>query len=182
MLRFKRMWYNHPINKSVQTPCIAPKDMTNLEGKFIKKGLPVFHNQCAIRMGVSLQRAGVDPAKISGCAICGAHPKAAMHFINASQLAEALARARIDGLGRVEKITGKETRDYYRKLYGRTGIIHIRDYWSRSTDNPGSPTGDHIDLWNGYRPTSKWLLEWFSWLGYYSNYAHARQIWFWPVD
>lgn len=181
MLTFKQLWYNHPINKSVQTPCIAPRDMTNLEGKLIKKGLPVFHNQCAIRLGVSLRRAGVSPDKITGCAICGAHPKSEMHFINASQLAGALARANIEGLGRVEKITGKETADFYRKLYGRKGIIHIRDYWPRSTDRPGSPTGDHIDIWNGYRPTSKWLVEWFSWLGYYSNYAKARQIWFWEV-
>ena len=28
-------------------------------------------------------------------------------------------------------------------------------------------------MWNGYRSSAKWLLEWFSWLGYYSNYANA---------
>jgi len=25
-------------------------------------------------------------------------------------------------------------------------------------------------------------MEWFSWVGYYSNYAEAGEIWFWPVD
>ena len=41
--------------------------------------------------------------------------------------------------------------------------------------------GDHIDVWNGYRSSTKWLMEWFFWLGYYSNYAEAGEIWFWEV-
>ena len=181
MVQFKHLWRNHPINESDQTPCIAPKDLISLEGKKIRKGLPVYHNQCAIRMGVSLREAGVRPGQITGCATCGAHPPSHMHFIRANELASALARTRIDGVGPVERIRGANTRDFYAKLYGRRGIINIRDYWYRSSDAKGRPTGDHIDLWNGYRPTSKWLLEWFSWLGYYSNYAKAREIWFWPV-
>jgi hypothetical protein len=24
-------------------------------------------------------------------------------------------------------------------------------------------------------------MEWFSWAGYYSNYAGAKEIWFWPI-
>ena len=44
------------------------------------------------------------------------------------------------------------------------------------TKHQGTSTGDHIDVWNGYRSTSKWLMEWFSWLGYYSNYAEAKEI------
>ncbi len=67
------------------------------------------------------------------------------------------------------------------RLFGRTGVIFIRDYWHRPTDQRGRPTGDHIDVWNGYRSSAKWLMEWFSWLGYYSNYAESREIWFWPV-
>ena len=38
-----------------------------------------------------------------------------------------------------------------------------------------------IDVWNGYRSSTKWLMEWFSWLGYYSNYVQAKEIWFWDV-
>jgi hypothetical protein len=103
-----------------------------------------------------------------------------MHFINANQLANALAHASIPGIGTVEKITGTETAHYYPKIFGRTGIIYFQDYWKRSSDS-GRPTGDHIDVWNGYRSSAKWLLEWFSWLGYYSNYANAGEIWFWEV-
>ena len=69
--------------------------------------------------------------------------------------------------------------DFYGKLYGRTGIIYIQDYWKRHGET--TPTGDHIDVWNGYRSSTKWLMEWFSWLGYYSNYVQAKEIWFWDV-
>ena len=68
---------------------------------------------------------------------------------------------------------------FYGKLYGRTGIIYIQDYWKRHGETVA--TGDHIDVWNGYRSSTKWLMEWFSWLGYYSNYVQAKEIWFWDV-
>ena len=75
--------------------------------------------------------------------------------------------------------SGTEAAHFYAKLYGRTGIIYVQDYWKRHGET--TPTGDHIDVWNGYRSSTKWLLEWFSWLGYYSNYVQAKEIWFWDV-
>ncbi len=159
---------------------IAPHDLTNMEGEHIPMGFPVFHNQCAIRMGVALRRAGVADGQIGGCASCAVHPRSDMHFINASQLANALAHAGIPGISPVERITGTEAAHYYPQLFGRTGIIYFQDYWNRTSDT-GRATGDHIDVWNGYRSSAKWLLEWFSWLGYYSNYGNAGEIWFWEV-
>ena len=181
MVAFRDLWLSHPINESVMTPCIAPENLTNMEGTFIPRGFPVFSNQCAIRMGVTLKRGGVLAQQIPGCAHCSVHPREEMHFINASQLANGIARASLPGVGGLEKITGADAAVFYPKLFGRTGIIYIQDYWQRHSDRPGNPTGDHIDLWNGYRSSAKWLMEWFSWLGYYSNYAHAKEIWFWPV-
>ncbi|MGQ0674264.1 MAG: type VI secretion system amidase effector protein Tae4 [Hyphomicrobium sp.] len=181
VIEFKDLWHGHPINESVQTPCIAPNDLTNMEGVLIRKGFPVFANQCAIRVGVALRRAGVQPSQISGCAHCSVHAREEMHFINASALAQALLRSKIEGIGPVEKISGADAAEFYPKIFGRTGLIFVQDYWHRSTDPSGQPTGDHIDVWNGYRSSAKWLMEWFSWLGYYSNYAGAREIWFWPV-
>ena len=181
MVAFKDLWYGHPVNDSVQYPCIAPKDLTNLEGKAIAEGFPVFANQCAVRMSVALKNAGVTPGQMSGCGHCSVHGLDAMHFINAQQVANALARGQIAGIGTPQKITGRDASLFYPKLLGRTGIIYIQDYWQRTSDQPGRPTGDHIDVWNGYRPTTKWLIEWFSWLGYYSNYAEAKEIWFWDV-
>lgn len=181
MVEFKHLWRGHPINESVQTPCIAPDDLTNLEGRMIRRGFPVFANQCAIRMGVALRRAGVQPEQITGCADCAVHGRVHMHYINAAQLANAIERAKLPGVGPREVYIGADANAFYPKMFGRTGIMYIQDYWQRSTDRPGSPTGDHIDVWNGYRSSAKWLMEWFSWLGYYSNYAQAKQIWFWPV-
>ncbi len=180
MVEFKDLWYGHPINESVQTPCIAPKD-GNYHGQNALQGFPTFANQCAIRMGVALKRSGVRPHQISGCLTCSAHDPDHMHYIRAHELANALSRARLEGVGAREQITGTSTAEFYPQLFGRTGIIFIKDYWHRSIDKPGRPTGDHIDVWNGYRSSAKWLMEWFSWLGYYSNYADANEIWFWEV-
>ncbi len=180
MIEFKDLWRGHPINESVQTPCIAPRDLINLADEPVRAGFPVFHNQCAIRMGIALRRAGVQPSQLPGIAYCTVHERDEMHFINANQLANAIAKAKIDGIGPIEKITGADTAHFYPKIFGRTGIIYIQDYWHRSSDS-GRATGDHIDVWNGYRSSAKWLMEWFSWMGYYSNYAHAGEIWFWEV-
>jgi len=176
------LWLGHPINESISTPCIAFKEFTNMEGHVVKKGYPVFHNQCAIRMGVALRRAGVKASQLPGATTCGHHPREDMHFINATQLAGAIARSNISGLAPIQKIKGEDVAKFYPELFGRTGILFIKDYWHRSSDSAGSPTGDHIDVWNGYRSSAKCLLEWFSWLGYYSNYAGAGEIWFWEVD
>ena len=54
-----------------------------------------------------------------------------MHIIRAAELAQALAGASIEGVGKVERITGTEAAHFYGKLYGRTGIIYIQDYWKR---------------------------------------------------
>lgn len=181
MIEFKDLWRGHPINESLSTPCIAPRDLTNLEDKDVKKGFPVFANQCAIRMGVALRRAGVQPSQITGCAHCSVHPRSEMHFINATALGRAINRANIAGVGPRETFKGDDAANFYPKIFGRTGIMFIQDYWHRTGEQGRQPTGDHIDIWNGYRSSAKWLMEWFSWLGYYSNYAGAREIWFWEV-
>jgi hypothetical protein len=179
MIEFKDLWRGHPINHSVTTPCIAPHELTNMEGRLIKPGFPVFPNQCAIRMGVALKRAGVQPSQLRGVTTCGVHPPDEMHYINASQLAGAINRANLPGFGPIEKFSGADAAQFYPKMFGRTGAMFIADYWRRAGEV--KPTGDHIDVWNGYRSSAKWLMEWFSWLGYYSNYAEASEIWFWEV-
>ena len=57
------------------------------------------------------------------------------------------------------------------------GVIFFNGYWWRSTDTT-RPTGDHIDLWNGWRTSAKMLFPWFSWLG---GYNKSSNIWFWEV-
>lgn len=180
MVQFADLWKNHPINESVETPCIAPHDLTNLDGRLIGQGLPVFPNQCSIRLGVTLKRCGITHAMLSGPLTCQVHAPEEMHYVRASELAALLARTSLPGVGPREVITDAE--HFYPKIYGRTGLIYFHDYWYRTTDTAGHPTGDHIYIWNGYRSSAKWLMEWFSGLGYYSNYAGAKEIWFWPVN
>ncbi len=180
-VEFKKLWYGHPINESIMAPCIAPKELVNLEGKTVRKGYPVYANQCAIRMSVALRRAGVTASQLGGIAACGAHPRDEMHFINATQVANAINSANLPGFGPREVISGEDAAKFYPLVFGRTGVLFIKDYWHRSSDAQDRPTGDHIDVWNGYRSSAKWLMEWFSWLGYYSNYAGANELWFWEV-
>jgi hypothetical protein len=178
MVAFKDLWYRHPANNSTQYPCVAPHGLTNMEGKHIAQGFPVFGNQCAIRMGVCLKNAGVSPGALR-LATCSVHSADEMHIIRAADLANGLSGASIEGIGKVERIVCTEAKDFYGKLYGRTGIIFIHAYWLRQGET--TPSGDHIDVWNGYRSSTKWLMEWFSWLGYYSKYVKAKEVWFWDV-
>lgn len=180
MVEFTDLWRGHPINHSVAAPCIAPRDLVNMEGTHIRTGLPVFSNQCAIRMGIALKRAGVTPNQLPRMTTCGIHPPEEMHYIRAEELGSGLAAAKLPGVGPMEKITGANVSHFYPQIFGRTGMLYIQDYWFRGSDGD-RPTGDHIDVWNGYRSSAKWLMEWFSWLGYYSNYAGAREMWFWEV-
>jgi len=179
MVDFAKLWGQHPINQSDATPCLAPHDLKSLEGLQVPKGYPVFHNQCAIRMGVALREAGVPANLLRGVTTCGVHPPEAMHFINATDLANAISRANLPGFGPREVYAGPDAAAFYHKMFGRTGAVYFKDYWRRTGES--KPTGDHIDVWNGYRSSAKWLMEWFSWLGYYSNYAHSGEIWFWEV-
>jgi Type VI secretion system (T6SS), amidase effector protein 4 len=178
MVAFKDLWYRHPANNSTQYPCLAPHALTNLEGAFVPQGYPVFGNQCSIRMGVCLKRAGIPPGLLRQ-PTCNVHAADEMHFIRAADLARGLANASLPGVGKLERISGTEASQFYHKIFGRTGIIYLQDYWKRHGET--TATGDHIDVWNGYRSSTKWLMEWFSWLGYYSNYAEAKEVWFWEV-
>jgi hypothetical protein len=178
MVAFRDLWYRHPANNSTTYPCVAPYGLTNMEGTSVLRGNPVFGNQCAIRMGVCLKNAGVAPGSLR-LTTCSVHAADEMHIIRADDLARGLAGSSIEGIGKVQRITGTEASHFYKQIYGRTGIIYVKDYWKRHGET--TATGDHIDVWNGYRSSTKWLMEWFSWLGYYSNYAQAKEVWFWDV-
>ena len=132
-------------------------------------------------MGWSQRRGGGQQGQLRNRTSCAVHHVEHLRYSRANELADRIAGANLPGLGPIEKYVGAEAAQYYPQLFGRTGIIFFKDYWKRSTDS-GRPTGDHIDVWNGYRSSAKWLLEWFSWLGYYSNYANAGEIWFWEVE
>lgn len=181
MVQFIEIWRGHPSNESMVLPCVASAALNNLSGKPIGPGEPVYLNQAAIRMGIALRRAGVGIEQLGKVQTCGAHDRSEMHCVNARQLADALRRAKLPGFGEMEIIGGGDVERFLGRIFGRTGVLYIQNYWMRQDDKDGQPTGDHIDVWNGYRTSAAWLMEWFSWAGYTSNYAQAREIWFWPV-
>ncbi len=109
-------------------------------------------------------------------------------------MAEWLLRRPFAGCPSPEVITGADWQD---KAKGRTGIIFFGSYWRRNLKEK-TPTGDHIDLWNGDRltPSSETTLRFtfgiskvwnpLSVIGVgpenlYSNLADAKQILFWGV-
>lgn len=167
---FRDLWQVHPTNRSNQMPCRRAN------------GVPSYANQCAVRMGECLRRAGVPSGAISGGPTCGVHDRETMHFIRAQAFADGLARANLPWLGATEKLKGEDPAQFAKLLFGRKGIIYLKDYWARSGERgTGRATGDHIDLFNGYRTTASWLMEYFSWLGYYGGYSGSKEIWFWEV-
>jgi hypothetical protein len=167
MVSVRELWSNHPTNTGEQYPCES-------------HGAPNFANQCAIRMGVCLKRSGVQPGQIRGALTCNqaagtGHGADAMHFVRAHEVANALNGANIPGLS--QKILLKNPADFANELSGRKGLIYFSGYWWRTEDTK-RPTGDHIDVWNGWRTTAKILLPWFNWLG---GYDGSGEIWFWEV-
>ena len=186
-LEFARLWRSHPLNNAEQAPCRVPKDSPT----GLLRGTPAYHNQCAIRMGVCLHGAGVTIDQMGRVATCEFHPREEMHCLNAQQTADAIGNLKLPGMHPIEKIIGPDVDNFYDRLFGRRGIVFFKDYWTRTLEVKGpngmesvkekAPTGDHIDVWNGYRTSAAWLMEWFSWLGYYHTYGAAREIWFWDV-
>jgi len=175
MVTFNTLWNNHP--QGIFSPNAKPCQ-TN--------GKDHFTNQCAIRVGVAMQKSGIDTAKFNHVQRCWFHPKLTGHIIRAEELAKALhkQRAIVPGLGVREKISPK---GYHKIINNRTGILFYKDYFMRKNEIFRHRSGDHIDLWNGSRLPSpeSWARiqlrlgssEWFNW----SDFEKSREIWFWPI-
>jgi hypothetical protein len=166
MVKFYTLWSNHPTNLNNNLPCRT-------------LGISNYENQCAIRIGICLQKSGVLPTQLRRMATCSAHPYEEMHYLRAQEVADALMGAQIEGMLPAKRLTvTAEMGDFPTALGGRKGIIYFKDYWARAGETRATATGDHIDLWNGWRTCSKILLPWFYWLG---GYDRSREIWFWEV-
>lgn len=175
-MRFADLWESHPTVKGESSPCETA-------------GIPNFSNQCAIRMGVALQRAGIQLSKLPGAMkYCWHHDRHAGHILVAEELARSLESANITQLKPVIKFDAK---DFVDRIGGKRGIVLFKDYWLRAGEAFDSRSGDHIDLWNGSR-----LTEWTSWVRIHlrlgniglhsvvsgvSDLEDAKAIWFWEV-
>jgi len=168
MVTFKQLWDNHPTITGDQNPCQT-------------KGVPNYSDQCSIRIGACLARAGVNVLKIPKLACCWYHKRSDGHFLRAEELASGLTKCLIGGIKKAQNITPG---NYVTELNGKTGIIFFKDYWLRKGER--TPSGDHIDLWNGSRLTdsTSYLRIHMNLVipGLWSDYKQAKKILFWQVE
>jgi hypothetical protein len=133
---FVKMWAGYPGSH----PYVDPKTGEDPPG---------FDNQCAIKLSVALHATGVDLASFKGASVHVPTGKAA---IRAEELAAWLKVQHFDGMLGPADITGA---DWQAKIKDKRGIVAFKDYWARPGEK--TPTGDHIDLWNGKSLTSSGL-------------------------
>ncbi|WP_418064604.1 T6SS effector amidase Tae4 family protein [Serratia rubidaea] len=64
-------------------------------------------------------------------------------------------------------------------------MIFFKDYGQRRGESFRNRSGDHIDLWNGDRLTTKtsyFRIQWgISLAGRFSDFFKSKEIWFWRV-
>lgn len=121
---FTRLWNSHPKLTGDHPPCTDDEDK------------PYFDNQCAISLGVALEKAGINLDEYSGVK-CWQHRT---HVLRAEELASWL-KTQTSLVGAwVEYTPG---RDALSEIEGKRGIVLFRNFWGAGNQ------GDHIDLWNG---------------------------------
>ena len=132
-LTFSSLWANYP------------RDPPYVDAKGnIPKG---FENQCAIKVSAALAGSGQPLTNFRGATVQVGLTK---YAIRAEELASWLRTQAPISLGlRYRLITGS---DWQEKIKGQTGIVAFKDYWVREGEM--TPSGDHIDLWNGSRLTA----------------------------
>jgi hypothetical protein len=147
-------------------------------------GNAAFSDECAIRMGTCLANVGITNTSFKGarCWFKG-HPRA--HMLRAEEVAKWLKLQPFAGCPKPSDITGTEWRA---RAKSKRGIIFFKDYWQR--DGEKSPTGDHIDLWNGESLTAASLrgrlnnfLRFTIGLSsaWYSDLGKSREILLWEI-
>jgi hypothetical protein len=131
-VKFSKLWDAYPSDK----PYVDAKGN-------VPKG---YENQCAIKVSVALHGVGVELKGFTGAQVTIKGKRAA---IRAQEMPGWLSKAIIPGIANPPRdITGSDWQDKARNL---TGIVYFENYWLREGEK--TPSGDHIDLWNGSRLT-----------------------------
>ncbi len=146
-IKFEQLWAAHPAHNFVESPCCD------------NSGTPHFENQCSIKMGVTLQHAGVDFSSYpkSKCCWFGHSEK---HALRAEELA-AWLKNRPDVFGKVVR-TKHTSADAFS---GKQGIVLCRNFWGKGMQ------GDHLDLWNGEEFAD----------GEPDYFERSQEVWFWEI-
>lgn len=167
MTNFIKLWSNHPTVKG-EKPLLDTK---------------VYTDQCAINVAAAMIRSGYDFKSYTGTKSW--QKEGPKYPIRAQELADWLSTAAGRMPFKADRYKGKDIKDkdagkdVFDTINNKTGIIFLQNYWG-----PGRQ-GDHIDLWNGSRMTSR--SSWFrvatgiSWDGVWTDYLQAEAIWFWSI-
>ncbi len=142
------MWKSHPANLNIQAPCTT-------------NGTSNFTNQCAIQMGVCLQKSGVPLTSFTGARCYPGHGHNQSHILRAQELADWI-KSKPGFFGRATIRPNTNAQPYKDK----TGIIFCKNFYG--TNNQG----DHIDLWDGKRMT----------LGSVAYFSLSQEVWFWEIS
>lgn len=174
---FQKMWDNHPLNWT-------PSERAPFKSK---DGTPLFEDQCAIKMSIALQQAGIPMVTFNGATASSPVRQLGGSSVKAALRAEELADWLVKILGQPDKYAPDVSIE---SVKFKTGIIFFKDFWSRDLPSGGRETlgnrsGDHIDVWDGHTiptmPTvnspefSNPLL---GWSRYFKN---AKTVWLWEI-
>ncbi len=157
MSNFEKLWNNHPTVES---------RFDDFSCKVNDK--KAFDNQCAIRVGVSLDKSGYDTSTFKGVRCWHKHSPA--HILRAEELANWL-NGNFSPFKRTEVFDGVKG---FGSLSGKKGIIFFKNYYGQNNQ------GDHIDFWNGSRLTR--YSSWFEFALRDGGYYEEATVWFWPVN
>jgi len=136
---FQTLWVNHPYPSN---PCDTS----------------YFTNQCAIRMGVALEKAGVNIQSFNGARCYPGLKHSPKHILRAQELANWL-KTKKDIVGNVKSYKKVTSIDFA----GKRGIIFIKNGWGAT---------DHIDVWNGMQMKG----------GNPNYFSLGKEVWFWELN
>lgn len=176
-VNFQKLWDGHPLNWN-------PRETAPFKSK---DGTPLFQDQCAIKMSIALQQAGVPLATFKGATASSPVLQLGVKPVKAALRAEELAQWLIKVLGQPDKYTAAVAIE---AVKFRNGIVFFKDFWARDLPNGGQESGinrsgDHIDVWDGHTipsmptvNTSQFANPLGGWSHYFKN---AKAVWLWEI-
>ena len=150
MPTFDEIWTNHPSNQTPAQnfPCKDKKGKVH----------SALYNQCAIRLGLAFQGAGIDTSTLAGSRCWNRHGRA--HILKVLQMVPW-----IDDntalIGCKSKVVHKNV-SFIDFAFLR-GIFYFQNFYGAGN------RGDHIDLWNGF-----WIAK-----GDLDYFSRSEEVWFW---
>jgi hypothetical protein len=150
MATFNDLWINHPSN------WVPPNNFPCKDKK--GKVHDALYNQCAIRLGLSFQGAGIDTSTLSGSRCWNRHGK--KHILKVKNIVPWIEK-NTSLIGCKPKVPHKKVT--FAKFAGLKGICYFQNFYGAGNQ------GDHVDLWNGF-----WIAK-----GDLDYFGRSEEVWFW---